>query len=122
MGVKLGWLPLGLVLVLTAYNLVFNLPSLLTAQKGKYNISSTPLEVVEQANLTEPALILVKNVESWQDFAALFAANSPALDGPVVYAIDGGTASNQRVRAQFEKRACWELEGKILRRCNDLAN
>jgi hypothetical protein len=121
-GAKSGWLPVGLVLLFTAYNLVFNLPSLLTAQKGKYDITATPLEVVEQANLTEPAFILVKDVDSWHDFAAPFAANSPTLEGPVVYAIDGGATSNRRLRGQFERRVCWELVGEFLRKCGDPAN
>lgn len=119
MGTQSGWLPVGLVLLFTAYNLVFNLPSLLTAQKGKYNITAAPLKVVEQANLAEPALILVQDVDSWHDFAAPFAANCPTLGGPVVYAIAGGPAFNQRLRTQFEQRVCWELEGNILRRCTD---
>ncbi|MEW5958188.1 MAG: hypothetical protein AB1801_10720, partial [Chloroflexota bacterium] len=114
---KLGWLPVGLVLVFTAHNLIFNLPPLLAAQKGKYGITPAPLTVVEQAGLTEPALIFVKNVEAWSDFAAPFAANSPTLDGPVVYAIDWGPAFNQRVRAQFKARQCWELAGETLRKC-----
>jgi 4-amino-4-deoxy-L-arabinose transferase-like glycosyltransferase len=114
---KLGWLPVGLVGVFIAYNLIFNLPSLLAAQKGKYGITPAPLLAVEQANLTEPALIFVKNVDGWSDFAAPFAANSPTLDGPVVYAIDWGPEFNQRVRAQFKERVCWELAGKTLKKC-----
>ena len=104
-------------LKLRSCNLIFNLPPLLAAQKGKYNITPTLLQVVEQAKLSEPALILVKDVESWSDFAAPFAANSPTLDGPVVYAIDWGPNLTQQVRQQFAERACWEFRGETLRRC-----
>jgi 4-amino-4-deoxy-L-arabinose transferase-like glycosyltransferase len=114
---QLSWLPIGLVISFIVYNLIWNLPPLLAAQKGKYDITPAPLQVVEQANLSKPTLVMVKNVEIWNVFAAPFAANSPTLDGPVVYAIDWGPALTQQVREQFKERTCWELEGEILRRC-----
>jgi 4-amino-4-deoxy-L-arabinose transferase-like glycosyltransferase len=114
---RLGWLPVGLVIGLITYNLIWNLPAQLSAQKGKYDITPAQLQIVEQANLPEPALIIVKNVASWTDFAAPFVANSPTLDGNVVYAIDWGPAFTQRLRAQFEERACWELVSEQLQPC-----
>ena len=119
---KLGWLPVGLVIVFVLYNIIWNLPPLLAAQKGKYSITPAPLQVVEQADLSEPALVIVKNVESWSDFAAPFAANSPTLDGPVVYAIDWGSDYNKKVRSQFRERTCWELEGDQLKKCETTEN
>jgi len=118
---KLGWLPVGLVILFIGYNLIWNLPPLMAAQKGKYDITPLPLQVVEQANLTAPALVIVKNVESWNDFAAPFAANSPTLNGPVVFAIDWGPPLNHKVRAQFRARTCWELEGNNLSRCKPMS-
>ncbi len=119
---KFGRLVVGLVLLFVAYNFIWNLPPLLAAQKGKYNISPAPLQVVAQANLTEPALVFVKNVESWSDFAAPFAANSPSLDGPVVYAIDWGHELNKKVRSQFPERTCYELTGNSLYECKPLGS
>jgi len=119
---KLGWLPVGLVTVFVLYNIIWNLPPLLAAQKGKYSITPAPLQVVEQADLSEPALVIVKHVESWSDFAAPFAANSPTLDGPVVYAIDWGSNYNKKVRSQFRERTCWELEGDQLKKCETTEN
>jgi 4-amino-4-deoxy-L-arabinose transferase-like glycosyltransferase len=118
LNLPLSWLPIALVISFIAYNLIWNLPPLLAAQKGKYDITPAPLQAVEQANLPKPALVMVKNAESWNEFAALFAANSPTLDGVVVYAIDWGSALTQQVREQFKERTCWELEGEILRRCH----
>jgi 4-amino-4-deoxy-L-arabinose transferase-like glycosyltransferase len=114
---RLGWLPVGLVMGLVAYNVIWNLPAQLSAQKGKYDITPTQLQAVEQANLSEPALVIVKNVASWTDFAAPFVANSPTLDGNVVYAIDWGPAFTQKLRAQFEERTCWELIDERLQPC-----
>ena len=93
------------------------MPPLLAAQKGKYGITAAQLQAVERANLPEPALVIVKNVEKWSDFAAPFAANSPTLDGPVVYASDEGAEMTQKLREQFKDRSCWELYEEILRRC-----
>lgn len=114
---RLGWAVVGLVSLLVAYNFTFNLPSHMAAQKGKYGITPAPLEIVERANLSEPALIIVRDVASWRDFAAPFAANSPTLDGPVVYAIGGSPAHNRRLQAQFPRRLCLELAGERLRPC-----
>lgn len=110
-------LPLILVISFTLYNLIWNLPPLLAAQKGKYGITAAQLQTVERANLAESALIIVKNVDEWSDFAAPFAANSPLLDGPVVYAIDRGADFTQKLRAHFSERRCWELTGEKLKLC-----
>jgi 4-amino-4-deoxy-L-arabinose transferase-like glycosyltransferase len=113
----LSWLPLGVVAIFIAYNLTWNLPPRLAAQKGKYDITPAPLRAVAQAGLTEPALVLVKDYENWSDFAVPFAANSPTLDGPVIYAIDWGPGYTPQVRAHFAGRRCWELAGESLRPC-----
>lgn len=115
--ISLRYLPLLLVALFVSYNLAWSLPAQLAAQQGKYNITSAQLRAVERAGLAAPALILVKNVESWHDFAAPFAANSPTLTGPIIYAIDGGPQLNARLRAQFPERACWELAGEELNPC-----
>lgn len=116
----LRWLPVGLVILFIAYNLIWNLPPLLGAQKGKYGITAAQLEIVEQAGLPEPALVIVKNVEQWSDFAAPFAANSPTLDGPIVYASDEGPEMTHKLREQFKDRTCWELEEGNLKRCKEV--
>lgn len=119
---KLGlrWLLVAGLVILVGYNLGWNLPPLLAAQKGKYGITPAPLQLVEQANLPQPALILAQNVDIWSDFAAPFAANSPTLDGPVVYAIDWGGELTRQVREQFSNRSCWQLRGDTLQPCPPL--
>ncbi len=114
---RAGWILAAILAGFVAYNFFWTLPPLLAAQQGKYDITPAPLRVVEQANLTEPALIIVKNATDWHKFAAPFTANSPLLDGPVVYAIDWNPALTQQVREQFQDRACWELDGSTLTRC-----
>ncbi len=118
-----GWvaLPMILITIFTLYNLLWNLPPLLAAQKGKYGITAAPLQTIERANLSEPALVIIKNVEEWSDFAAPFAANSPLLDGPVVYAMDRGPEVTQKLRLHFSQRRCWELGGTTLSPCPEQA-
>lgn len=110
-------LPLALAGLLVLVNLTWNLPPLLAAQQGKYNITPAPLETVANANLTEPALVLVQNVKSWNDFAAPFAANHPILDGPVVYAIAWNPALAQQLQQLYADRQCWALDGTELLPC-----
>ncbi|MCB0192510.1 MAG: hypothetical protein KDJ65_11255 [Anaerolineae bacterium] len=111
----------GVIISLVAYNLFWHLPPLLAAQKGKYGITSAPLQAVEQAEISTPALVFVKDVKRWSDFAAPFAANSPLLDGPVVYAIDWGEEDSQSLRDFFKDRFCYELQGEGVRECAGLA-
>jgi hypothetical protein len=107
----------GVVIIFIVYNLAWNLPPLLAAQKGKYGITAAPLQVIEQAHLSKPALIIVKDVNKWSDFAASFAANSPTLDGPLVFASDEGPELTQKLRDEFKDRECWELDREKLERC-----
>jgi hypothetical protein len=116
----LGWLSVGLVIIFTIYNLVWNLPPLLAEQKGKYGITAAQLSVVKKANLPEPALVIVKNVARWSDFAAPFAANSPTLDGPIVYASAEEPELIEKLQQEFKGRTCWELDGETLRRCEEV--
>lgn len=109
--------PLLLLALLVAYTLAWSLPAQLAAQQGKYGITAAQLRAVERAGLAPPALVLVKNVTGWRDFAAPFAANSPTLTGPIIYAIDGGPQLNARLQAEFPQRACWELAGEDLKPC-----
>ena len=102
-------IPLILIICFTLYSFIWRWPPLLADQKGKYGITPEPLEIIEQAQLPEPALVIVKNIDDWTQFATLFVANSPTLDTPIVYAIDWGPELNARVVKQFADRTCWEM-------------
>lgn len=111
-------LPLLVVTALIAWNLCWNLPSLLAAEQVKYGISPAPLHTVTQANLPQPALVLVRNVKNWTDFAAPFAANSPTLDGPLLFAIAWDDDWARQLRRQFPARSCWELSDNTITPCS----
>jgi 4-amino-4-deoxy-L-arabinose transferase-like glycosyltransferase len=114
---RLHWLLAGVIVILIGYNLGWNLPPLLVAQKGKYDITPAQIRTVERADLPAPALILVQGVDRWSDFAAPFTANSPTLDGSVVYAIDPGPSQSKQLRRLFADRTCWQLQGELLKPC-----
>ncbi len=117
---RLHWLIIGLLVFFITYNFIWNMPPLLAAQKGKYNITPAPLRIVAQAKVPHPALILIQDVELWSDFAAPFVANSPTLDGPIVYAIDWVPHLTQQLRQLFADRSCWELHQETLQPCPPL--
>ncbi len=106
---RFSWLPWLLLLALVFSNLVGYAPRALGAYKNKYGISAAPLKAVERAGLSK-ALAFVP-YQTWVDFAVPFAANSPTLDGPVVFAITEGTARDMRVIRQFPGRSYWILAG-----------
>ncbi|MDM8530613.1 hypothetical protein QUF63_05530 [Anaerolineales bacterium HSG25] len=112
----------GLIMLLvgaTIYSGMWRLPSLMAEQKGKYGISPEQLHSVEMAQLQEPALILVTDVTRWRHFALPFVANSPTLDGPIVYAIDDDPEITRQLRQYFAERSCWRLTPRQLQPCED---
>ena len=113
----LVYAPIVVAMAFTIYSLIWRWPDMLRAQKDKYGISAASLDAVEQANIATPALVLVKGIHSWSDFAAPFAANDPLLEAPIIYAIDWDTPLTEQVRAQFAERDCWELETMVLKPC-----
>ncbi len=113
----LPWLLVAVIIGFVTYSFIWIMPPLLVEQKGKYGITPAPLHRVAQANLTEPALIMVQNAQDWHNFAAPFSANSPTLGGPVVYAIDWGPEYTRQVRQLFPNRQCWELSEENLQPC-----
>ena len=119
-GSKADWLLSLVVVGLMSYNLIWHLPPLLTAQKGRYAITPTPLNMVAQADLPGPNLILVEGFDSWHDFAAPFAANDPTLSGKTVFAIDWNQSYTADLRRHFLERDCYQLREKTLSPCPGL--
>ncbi len=94
------------VIALVSYNAFVFLPPELTVFRGRYGITAEPLEIVQQADVHH-ALVFVKDVQHWTDFAVFFAATSPMFDSDVVYAIYHDHAQARAVRGLFSNRACY---------------
>lgn len=114
-GPLLTKLALYLALVgLVLYNSLVFLPEQLNAFRGKTGITAAPLQVVQEAGLTN-AIVLVTGYEHWWDFAVFFAANSPTLDSDVVYAIYHNQQQAQAVRALYPDRPCYvQSENRLI--------
>lgn len=112
----LAALPYALAAIFIASNLIFFTPPALRSYRTKNGISAAPIRAVEAAGLTN-ALVFIANYRTWSDFAAPFAANSPTLDGPVVFAIAEDEQQDARVISQFPGRTCWVWSAEQLVRC-----
>jgi hypothetical protein len=114
------WAPYGLLIGLTIYAALYRLPPALLTLKDKYGIDSRPLQVVQKAGLTH-ALVFIEGFDSWHDFAVPFAANSPLLNGNIVYAIDFGPGYSQPLRRLYHDRDCYLLTQGELQTCPPLS-
>jgi hypothetical protein len=83
-----------------------NLPRRLSAYRGKSGITAAPLQVVENAGVTQ-AMVFVTGYEYWWDFAVFFSANNPTLDSDVVYAIYHNPVQARAVRELYSDRPCY---------------
>jgi len=111
-------LPIYLALIaLVLYNASVFLPPNLNAFRGKSGITAAPLEVVEDAGLTD-AIVFVTDVDHWYDFAVFFSANSPTLDSDVIYAIYHNRPQAQAVKELFPNRDCYIQDETQLRPCH----
>jgi hypothetical protein len=101
---------------LVAYDAFIFLPPELTAFRGRYGVTTAPLQVVREAGIRH-AVVFVDGVEHWYDFAVFFAANSPTLDSDVVYAIYHNPKQAGAVRALYADRACYLQRADHLEPC-----
>ena len=68
---------------------------------------------MERAGVTN-ALVFVPPGDDWSDYGSVFPANSPWLDGDVVYALYIGPDEAERLRAAFPGRRAFMLRGTQL--------
>lgn len=94
---------------LVVYNGLVFLPPNLTAFHGKSGIVAAPLQVVQDAHITN-AVVFVTDVGLWTDFAVFFAANNPTLDGDIVYAIYRNDQLAHAVRSLYPDRISCYLQ------------
>jgi hypothetical protein len=90
-------------------------PSYLKSLHGKNSFTRARLDAVQRADLHD-ALVFVVQQGDWSDYGSVFPANSPWLDGDVVYALETTPANRARLRAAFPGRAAYQLVGTQLSR------
>lgn len=92
------------LLVLLAGSWLFYWPGALQNAQG-YNFISREERQIIEANVMTPALIFVPASSlNWWEYGRFFSANTPWLDGPIVYARDLGPGENGRLRSYFVYR------------------
>lgn len=98
-----------LVAALFAINLVGYLPELVLAYRDYNGVSRAGLRVVEEAGLDQAVVFVTSDWPDWQSYGQVFLANSPFLDGPVIYARDLGETENWRLMTRYAERRWWLL-------------
>jgi hypothetical protein len=103
-----------LVALLMTYEGSVYLPPQFDLYHGYNYASATELHVVDRAHLHH-ALVFVQTrpAYAWWQYGVAFSANSPTLDGNVVYAQDLGRA-DRVLAAAYPGRATYRLRGKTL--------
>jgi Dolichyl-phosphate-mannose-protein mannosyltransferase len=101
--------------LLVAHNLLLYLPPQLTGHRGYNGIDRSRLDAVERAGLRDALVFVTEGPTGWQGYGSVFPANSPHLDGPVVYARDLGDGRNRELLRLFPGRRGYVLTGPTLR-------
>ena len=104
------------LLVLVIFNGLVFLPPHLSVFRGKCGVTAAPLQVVQDAGITD-AIVFVPDVEHWHQFAVFLAANSPTLDSDVVYAIYYNARQADAVRGLYPDRGCHILRKEQILPC-----
>jgi hypothetical protein len=93
-----------LLLALVGGNLIFFLPGQFDERRGYNFVDRSALDLAE-AEAAAPAIVLVDpGAGDWWAYGRVFSANTPWLDGPIVYARDLGQAENGRLLATMPER------------------
>jgi hypothetical protein len=118
-----GRLPVGstviascLLALLVGWNLGLWLPRELRLHVGYNEVDRSRLNAVERARLDNAIVFVAASPEDWQAYSSVFGANSPLLDGPVLYAHDLGARRNLELLRLYPDRQGFLLTGTRLRR------
>ena len=106
---------LGLALLI-ALDVAVTIPAQFSFWRGLYFVTNEPWRAVQQANLHN-ALVIVRG-SLWTDYGAVSWANTPTLNGDVVFAhelVEG----NEAIIAQYPGRSVYLLDGAQLTPLNN---
>jgi hypothetical protein len=107
-----------LLLLLVAGAALLNAPNYLDAYRGYNFVDRDSLDLIEeQAQM--PTLVFVDPGTDWWHYGAVFSANTPWLDGPIVVARDLGPQARRQLVQQFPGRRVYLLVDEGLRPLGD---
>jgi len=104
---------IGLLAVLVCVDLLVYLPGQVRRYHGLYGITDEPRRTLEAAHLHR-ALVIVRDMNGWKDYAVAFSMNEPELDGDVVYASECPEFSEQLL-VQYSEHAVYYYDGLQVR-------
>jgi 4-amino-4-deoxy-L-arabinose transferase-like glycosyltransferase len=103
-----------LVALFVAGGLTIYFPTVLQAL-DRYNFVNRATVAAVEAVIEGPALVLVPEVNGdWWEYGTFFTANTPWLDGRIIYARDLGPASRGRLQAYYPDRDLFLWRGDHL--------
>lgn len=97
-----------LLFLLAAGAAIVNGPRYLQHYQEYNFVSRDALSLLEQQT-QKPALVFVEPGADWWRYGALFSANTPWLDGPIVVARDLDPRTNRRLISHFPERHVYRL-------------
>jgi hypothetical protein len=106
----------GLLALLIGWNFGLWLPRELRQHVGYNDVDRSRLNAVERAKLDNAIVFVAASPEDWQAYSSVFGANSPLLDGTVLYAHDLGSRRNLELLRLHPDRQGYLLTGTRLRR------
>jgi 4-amino-4-deoxy-L-arabinose transferase-like glycosyltransferase len=99
-----------------AYNLAVYLPAQLPMYRGYNFVDASSLQAVARAHIHHALIFVDSNPPGeWWSYGSVFSANSPTLDGDIVYARDLG-ARNVQLMHRYPGREYYRLNGATLTR------
>ena len=111
-----GGLALAAIAGLIVATAGWHTPGFLRGARGYNGMNGSNLLAVRRAGIHN-ALVLVapKKDDLWQNYGSVFWANSPFLDGDIIYARDLGEAPNRALARAFPDRALYLLQDGAVR-------
>lgn len=110
--------PLVLFSGLLLYDLRVYLPAQVPMYRGYNSTSRASLDAVEKAHIHHALVFVVDNPPNvWWAYGAVFPANSPTLDGDIVYAHDLGR-DDKKLSRLYPSRATYRVEGAVVTKLN----
>ena len=98
--------------LITANMLLF-LPNYLQATRD-FNFVDGELAASVAAQVEKPALVFVAaDPQAWWEYGSFFSANTPWLDGEIVYARDLGSRANERLSAVYPGYNLYRYDGAV---------
>jgi 4-amino-4-deoxy-L-arabinose transferase-like glycosyltransferase len=106
----------GLLVLLVGWNVGLWMPHELRQHVGYNGVDRSRLTAVDRARLDQAIVFVAAAPDDWQAYSSVFGANSPLLDGPVLFAHDLGARRNAELLHEYPNRQGYLLTGTRLRR------